>query len=107
MDEELKQNILYHLSGGEEHAIHKKDLARSLNLKTETEIRRMRMAITEMRQAGVPVLSSQKGYYLAKDLAELQAARRFLLSYIKSLCIDLRDIRRLEKQFTGQLTLKF
>ena len=106
MNNELAQAILQHLSVGKKLAIQQKSLALSLNLKSDKQIREMRRTITELRHKGYWILSCTRGYYLAETLDEIKEARAYWLKYIKALCIDLRDLKNMEHNFTGQLPLK-
>ncbi|MCD6350572.1 MAG: HTH domain-containing protein [Armatimonadetes bacterium] len=60
--------------------------------------RSLRRAITELREHGYPIVGSPqgRGYYLAATPAEAEAARRILLSYIRSMA---RQVRALERGF--------
>ena len=88
---------------GEENSITGATLKKELGL---TDTRPARLAMVEMRHHDIPVIGGSKGYFIAKDVNEIQEAREKLLSYIKSLCIDLRDLKRIGKQYAGQLRLK-
>lgn len=101
----LNQEILRHLSP--EKWIHIKDLATMLNLQNSNEVREMRNAITEMRHKGIHILSSSRGYKLAINIQEIQEARKYYLKYVKSLCINLRDLKIMERNYTGQLPMVF
>jgi biotin operon repressor len=106
MNDELAQAILQHLSVGKKQSIKQKYLASELYLKSDKQIREMRRTITELRHKGYWILSCTKGYYLAETLDEIKEARAYWLKYVKALCVDLRDLKNMEHNFTGQLPLK-
>ena len=106
MNDELAQSILQHLSVGKKQSIKQKSLASELYLKSDKQIREMRRTITELRHKGYWILSCTKGYYLAETLDEIKEARAYWLKYVKALCVDLRDLKNMEHNFTGQLPLK-
>ncbi len=99
----LSDAILAQLGKGKSHAIIGKILAQRLNLRGTRSIR---LAMVELRHAGIPIIGGQKGYYIATDINEIKEAREFLLSYIKDLCIDLRDLKRIAQRYAGQLSMK-
>lgn len=99
------QQILQHLKS--DKWIHIKDLAILLGLKNSSEIREMRDTITEMHHNGVCILSSSRGYKLAGSLQEIQDTRKYYLKYVKSLCINLRDLKIMERNYNGQLPMVF
>ena len=101
----LNQSILHQLKTDRD--THIKDLAMELGLKTSGEIRGMREAISEMRHKGIHILSSPKGYRLAGSLKEIQDTKKYYLKYVKSLCINLRDLRQMENNYNGQLPMVF
>lgn len=106
--DELSYLILQHLKVGKKLAIHQDELAKSIGLTNSNEKREMRQAITDMRHDGKYwILSCPNGYYLAESLDEIKEARAYWLSYIKSLCINLRDLKYMEHNFTGQLPMIF
>ncbi|MCD6351179.1 MAG: HTH domain-containing protein [Armatimonadetes bacterium] len=60
--------------------------------------RALRAAIAELREQGYPIVGNPRGggYYLAANRTEAEAARRILLSYIRSMA---RQVRALEQNF--------
>lgn len=99
---DLQVAILHQLGQGEIHAIHKEPLAKILGVND----RIVRDTIVEMRHNGIPIIGSLKGYYLANNTKEIKAAREFLLGYVKSMCVDIADYKRLIKQFDGQIKMR-
>jgi hypothetical protein len=99
----LSDAICAQLQKGKENAITGKILAQRLNLKSTRSIR---LAIVEMRHAGIPIIGGQTGYFIAETIDELLEAKRYLQSYIIDLCIDLRDLKKIAAKFAGQLSLK-
>jgi hypothetical protein len=104
--EDLKNAIMRNLKHGESNATKKRDLAILIGAEKDIDQRLMRLMINELRHAGWPIIGSQKGYYLAENIQEILKAREYLTSYIKALCIDLRDLKNLAHNFTGQMSLK-
>jgi hypothetical protein len=99
---ELREAILKHLKIGEENAIKGKQLAVLLG---EKGTRQIRIEIAELRHSLKPIISSNKGYFLAKDLDDILKAKDFLRSYIIELCKDLRDYKNIANNYTGQIRL--
>jgi biotin operon repressor len=99
----LKFAILHQLGQGEQHAIHKQPLAKRLGVHE----RIVRETIVEMRHTGIPIIGSQKGYYLAADIQDIQKAREYIKSYVKMLCRDMADYKRLINQINGQFKMRF
>lgn len=87
---------------GEENSITGTIILKELGLKDTRKFRRL---MVEMRHNDIPVIGGNKGYFKANNVNEIQAAREKLLKYIKSLCIDLRDLKRIKGKFMGQLPL--
>ncbi len=96
--QDLKDAIFHQLQSGERNAVHKRVLAKYFNIHE----RIIRETIVEMRHAGVPVIGSQKGYYLAESIEEIQQARSYIKSYVINLCKDMADYKRLLNQVNGQ-----
>jgi hypothetical protein len=99
----LADAICAQLQKGKEHAITGKILAQRLGLKNTRSIR---IAMAEMRHAGIPIIGGQKGYFIAADINELNEARQYLLSYIKDLCLDLKYLKRISARYAGQLSMR-
>ena len=103
VDIELADAICAQLQKGKEHAITGKILAQRLNLKNTRSIR---IAMAEMRHAGIPIIGGQKGYFIATDINELNEAKLYLKSYIIDLAHDLRDLKRISARYAGQLSMR-
>lgn len=104
--DDLKHAILQNLKTGEASAIKKRDLAKLIGADKDTDQRLMRLMIRELRHAGYPIIGSQKGYFLAANLQDVLKSREYLTSYIKSLCVDLRDLKNIAHQYSGQISLR-
>ena len=104
--DDLKLAILRHLKQGEANAIHKADLMKCLGLKGDREERLMRLTIVELRHTGEMILSSQKGYFIAHDLDEIKATYEYWLKYVKSIGLDLKDLKRMINNYSGQTRMK-
>lgn len=102
IDINLKLSILRVLKHGEANAITGKYLAIILG---EKGTRQIRLAIVELRHEFHPIIGGHKGYYIAETLEEIQKARKYVLSYVYDLCIYLRDLKYMAKNFSGQLKL--
>ena len=100
---ELQNAILSHLRYGEENARTGKSLALMLG---EKGTRQIRLEIVELRHQFYPIIGSNKGYFLAANLDEIENARKYVLSYVKDLCIYLRDLKYIEKNYAGQIPMK-
>jgi biotin operon repressor len=100
--EDLQSAILSRIATGEGNAIHKTALAKSLGINE----RIVREVIVEMRHAGTPIIGSQKGYYLAESVEDIQKAREYLKSYVINLCRDMADYKRLLNQINGQFKMR-
>ena len=99
----LQNAILSHLKYGEENARTGKSLALMLG---EKGTRQIRLEIVELRHQFYPIIGSNKGYFLAVNLDEITKARKYVLSYVRDLCIYLRDLKYIEKNYTGQIPMK-
>ena len=102
-DVNLADAILTQLQKGKEHAITGKILAQRLGLRGTRSIR---IAMAEMRHAGIPIIGGRKGYFIAADINELNEARQYLKSYIIDLAKDLRDLKRIAQKYAGQLSMR-
>jgi len=109
----LEQSILQHLKVGKGNAKHQNNLAKDIgiqfnddNIPNSREIREMRRTITELRHKGYWILSCTQGYYLAESLDEIQETRKYWLKYVKSICVNLRDLKYMQNNFNGQLPFK-
>ncbi len=103
---DLQTAILRQLGMGEKKALHGELLAQRLGLTTDNEKRQMREEIVQMRHAGIRVIGSQKGYFLAQDDKEIKEAMETTLNYIKSLCYVKADYKRLLNQVNGQYRMR-
>jgi gamma-glutamylcyclotransferase (GGCT)/AIG2-like uncharacterized protein YtfP len=99
---ELQNAILSHLRYGEENARTGKTLATILG---EKDTRHIREEIVELRHQFYPIMGNGKGYFMAKSLDEIKEAKKYNLSYIKSLCIYQRDLNNIEKYYNGQMPM--
>ena len=105
--DDLKQAVLHYLKTGESNAIKKRDLAKLIGAEKDIDQRLMRLAIAELRHAGHAIIGSQKGYYIAETIQDILKSREYLKNYIKALCIDLRDLKNIAHNFTGQISMRF
>ena len=95
--EQIKSDIQFIMYGhiGRENAIKRHDLLDTLGLPHRAD-RGIRLMIAELRHSGFPILfatSEPDGYYLPKNLAELEEGLKKLRSYIIDECIVLRDLK--------------
>lgn len=67
-DNNMKMIIYDSLKVGEENGISQKDLARILNMNE----RQLREEVAKEREAGALICSSDRGYYRAKNRAEIE-----------------------------------
>ena len=67
MSTEAKKAVLAALKEREEEWVTAKTLARSVGSVDEKTFRDLRLAVAELREAGVPVVSGRKGFMLTSD----------------------------------------
>ena len=89
----LKEQVLHELHTGRSKAIPGRVLAHRLGFKTDRQIR---LAIRELVEDGIPVIgrsAKPRGYYIADNIAEIQAQREVLKGYIIELAKHMRDLK--------------
>lgn len=90
---ELRRIMEYHQ--GRKNAITRRELREALQLPNSQD-RKLRLTIAEIRREGTPVLFSTQppsGYYLPESLAELKEGIAHLRSYVIDEARTLRDLR--------------
>ena len=91
-------NLIELIPRGEKNAVHAYDLALRVGLSK----RELRKQIELLRRAGAVILSSDKGYYLPADLAEVTAYRKKEEARAKSVFRSLQSARQLEARLSGK-----
>lgn len=89
----LKEQVLHSLNTGRSKAIPGRVLAHRLGFKTDRQIR---LAIRELQEDGIPIIGRSTppyGYYIADNIAEIQAQREVLKGYIIELAKHMRDLK--------------
>lgn len=101
----MKQTILDHIPKGEQNAIS----AEELSVRTNKEKRVNRQAILNMRKHGIPICSTDKGYFLPETETETRAYIHSQLSRLASGYAALRPFRALikreQERYAGQLSV--
>lgn len=103
MFEYLLADYLYHYHSGERNIISSRELEATFRIRG-SELRRM---INHLRVDGIPICSTDKGYFYAETEEELQRTIRQLQSRIKKIAHAERGlIKAWRERFTdsGQIT---
>lgn len=102
MQTELKYQVLHHLKHGKENALPGRILASSLGFRGT---RQVRLAMVDLIVDGVPIVFSDRGYYIAENLQECQESLNKLRKYGMMLFRHYKHLKIASRKFTGQLKL--
>ena len=91
----MSNPILDNVRQGEGNAIHSKDLEAITGLSE----RALRMEVASLRRQGVALLSSDKGYFTAKTLDELDRFIARKSKMARSILLTLRPAKRLRRDW--------
>jgi hypothetical protein len=101
--EDMKKAVLAQLVIGEENAKHGELIARNLG---EKDTRRFRLAVIALLEDRHPVIGSQKGYYIARDINDIIANRAVLMHYLKMTGYHYKLLGLAGAQFSPQEKMK-
>lgn len=103
--EDFKAEVLRSLNRGKEYALKGKLLQSRMG---ETSTRRIRLAINELIEDGVPVVFCDKGYYIAESPEECIEALKKLRSYGVMLFQHYKYLKKAaHSNFSGQIPMRF